>query len=168
MPAKTNSDSHFDWDDDANMQKLREKKRKAEEAELYNQEETMAKKREAVKDAALRTPPIKITKQNATSWKRRCQHRGVDEGSVHFDDDIAPSGGEQTHMPLKTVASAKRKTEDKKAQHGKDGTTKASVALKLNGDPSKMSKRALKRAHQVARRRLKREQSQLASQLQVD
>ena len=53
--SKQGSSSH-DWENDSNMKKLLEKKRKAEDAELFNSEETMVLKRRAVVIAAQRTP----------------------------------------------------------------------------------------------------------------
>jgi hypothetical protein len=47
------------WEDDEEMLELLERKRKQESAEIYNQAETMARKREAVREAAKSTPDPK-------------------------------------------------------------------------------------------------------------
>lgn len=45
-----------DWEGDAHMKRMLEKKRKSEEAEEYNSRETMLKKRRAVKEQATQFP----------------------------------------------------------------------------------------------------------------
>ncbi|EME80451.1 uncharacterized protein MYCFIDRAFT_198677 [Pseudocercospora fijiensis CIRAD86] len=113
--SKQGSNSH-DWENDSNMKKLLEKKRKAEDAELFNSEETMVLKRRAVVIAAKRTPlPRRLS-------------------DLTFDDDITPSIDTQLH-------NAARARSTKKPQAARKVTSKRESKPRRKSDQNVTAKK---------------------------